>query len=60
MTCDVPRSTSHPARSGWASRRDATRIRAWLQDGRDVYIYYNNDAEGHAVDNAKRLKELMA
>lgn len=37
---------------------DATRIRAWLQNGRDVYIYYNNDAEGFAVDNAKRLREL--
>jgi uncharacterized protein YecE (DUF72 family) len=40
-------------------QHDAKRIRAWLQDGRDVYIYYNNDAEGYAVDNARRLKELV-
>lgn len=27
-------------------------------DGADVYVYFNNDIEGHAVRNAKRLMEL--
>jgi uncharacterized protein YecE (DUF72 family) len=27
--------------------------------GRDVYIYFNNDAEGHAVKNALTLMEMI-
>jgi len=27
---------------------------------RDVYIYFNNDAEGHAVKDAAKLKKLLA
>ena len=27
---------------------------------RDVYVYFNNDAEGHAVEDAIRLKEILA
>lgn len=38
---------------------DAQRIRAWLGEGRDVYVYYNNDVGGHAVDNAKTLMEML-
>ena len=34
---------------------DAARVRGWLQEGRDVYVYYNNDVGGHAVDNARQL-----
>lgn len=39
--------------------RDADRIRGYLQDGRDVYIYYNNDALGFAPKNALRLAEML-
>ncbi|ACM19687.1 protein of unknown function DUF72 [Geotalea daltonii FRC-32] len=39
--------------------RDAERIRSYLKDGRDVYIYYNNDALGFAPQNALRLAELL-
>ncbi|MBI4579243.1 MAG: DUF72 domain-containing protein [Planctomycetes bacterium] len=39
---------------------DADRIRAWLQSGRDVYVYFNNDIEGHAIDNARQLRERVA
>ena len=28
-------------------------------DGRDVYAYFNNDGEGHAVRNALRLREFV-
>jgi len=41
-----------------ALRRDARRVRAWLSDGQDVYVYFNNDAFGYAVRNAMRLREL--
>ncbi len=34
---------------------DADRVRAWLAAGRDVYVYFNNDAEGYALDNARQL-----
>jgi uncharacterized protein YecE (DUF72 family) len=51
------------ARSGrYASRHiadDAERIRARLRAGRDVYVYYNNDLEGHAVDNARQLIQSL-
>lgn len=38
---------------------DAARVRTWLKRGRDVYIYFNNDIEGHAVDNARQLRERV-
>lgn len=34
----------------------ARRVRAWLAEGIDVYAYFNNDAEGHAVRNAADLR----
>lgn len=39
---------------------EATRIRRYLRDGLDVYAYFNNDALGHAVQNAKTLTCLVA
>ncbi len=38
---------------------DAERVRGWLGAGRNVYAYFNNDVEGHAVANARRLIELI-
>ena len=29
-----------------------------LRAGRDVFAYFNNDALGHAVGNARTLREL--
>jgi len=40
-------------------RADATRIRGWLADGLDVYVYFNNDGGGAAVRNALRLREML-
>jgi len=37
----------------------ADRIREWEGAGREVYAYFNNDGEGHAVRNARRLRELL-
>jgi uncharacterized protein YecE (DUF72 family) len=35
----------------------ADKIKKWLKKN-DIYIYFNNDARGFAIDNAKKLKDL--
>lgn len=40
-------------------REWADRINAWQAEGRRVDVYFNNDLGGHAVRNARRLKELV-
>ena len=35
--------------------RWATRCRAWLAQGQDVHVYFDNDARGHAPHDAVRL-----
>ena len=39
-------------------RRWADRLVAWQQEGKRVDVYFNNDLGGHAVRNARRLKDL--
>jgi len=34
-------------------------IKEWLKSGKDVYTYFNNDALGYAISNAKTLKKLV-
>lgn len=36
------------------------RIVEWDQQGKDVFVYFNNDGEGNAVVNAKRLRQMIA
>lgn len=38
---------------------DAKRVLQWMEEGMDVYVYYNNDAYGYAVKNAMTLKGLV-
>ena len=38
----------------------ADRIREWADTGHDVYAYFNNDGDGHAVRNARTLRQLVA
>ena len=38
----------------------AERMTRWSLDGRSVWAYFNNDAEGHAVTDALRLREAIA
>ncbi|OGW56079.1 MAG: hypothetical protein A3D21_08855 [Nitrospirae bacterium RIFCSPHIGHO2_02_FULL_42_12] len=38
---------------------DAGMIRRWLTSGKDVYVYFNNDAMAWAVKNALELKKLL-
>ena len=35
------------------------KIKKWLKKGLDVYVYFNNDAYGYAIENAKMLKKLI-
>jgi uncharacterized protein YecE (DUF72 family) len=35
---------------------DACRVGKWLRDGRSVYVYFNNDVKGYAIENAQQLK----
>jgi uncharacterized protein YecE (DUF72 family) len=36
----------------------AARIGEWEAQGKDVYVYFNNDGEGNAVRNAVSLRSL--
>lgn len=38
---------------------DAKRIKAYLKQGRDVYMYFNNDAFGYAPKNAMELMAIL-
>lgn len=35
------------------------RVQSWRSDGLDVFVYFNNDMEGHAVMDAGTLKQLV-
>jgi uncharacterized protein YecE (DUF72 family) len=43
-----------PSLRAWA--RDVER---WVTEGREVHVYFDNDAEGHAVRNAIALRALL-
>jgi uncharacterized protein YecE (DUF72 family) len=35
-------------------------VRCWIAEGRDVHVYFDNDAYGHAPRNAARLIALLS
>jgi uncharacterized protein YecE (DUF72 family) len=37
----------------------AARLQRWLDEGHDVYAYFNNDYEGHAVKDAQWLRDRL-
>jgi uncharacterized protein YecE (DUF72 family) len=41
-------------------RKWAAAAKRWVAEGRDVHIYLDNDAEGHAVRNALTLQRMLA
>ncbi|MCB1745422.1 MAG: DUF72 domain-containing protein [Gammaproteobacteria bacterium] len=49
-------SAYHPS----ALRRWAEWIRDWRTEGREVHVYFDNDAGGAAVRDARRLKALVS
>ena len=38
----------------------ADRIREWQQRGKDVFVYFNNDGDAHAVRNAGTLRSILS
>ncbi len=40
-------------------KKDAKRIRNYLRNGKDVFVYFNNDYHGYAPRNALELKEIV-
>jgi uncharacterized protein YecE (DUF72 family) len=45
--------------SGQALRAWADRVSGWVAEGRDAFVYFNNDVDGHAVRNARKLREML-
>ena len=45
---------SRSALEGWAGR-----VREWSDDGLDVHVYFDNDAQGHAPHDARTLLDLL-
>jgi uncharacterized protein YecE (DUF72 family) len=39
--------------------RTAERLARWIDEGCDVYAYFNNDHQGHAVEDARWLAERL-
>jgi len=58
-----PRAMVEPYHGRYGGRRlagPARRLDAWLEDGVDVYAYFNNDYEGNAVEDARWLRRRLA
>jgi uncharacterized protein YecE (DUF72 family) len=47
------------AYSPQALRAAADRITQWRDEERDVFAYFNNDQDAHAVKNARKLREFV-
>jgi uncharacterized protein YecE (DUF72 family) len=39
--------------------RDVEQIQKWLSKGLDVYVYFNNDANGYAIRNSQYIQERL-
>jgi uncharacterized protein YecE (DUF72 family) len=37
----------------------ADRLREWEQMGKDIFVYFNNDGDAHAVRNARTLRGIL-
>ena len=42
-----------------ALRKDVRRLKNFVKNGKDVFIYFNNDFHGYAPMNARELKEML-
>ena len=42
-----------------ALRAWARKAKAWLGEGREVHVYFDNDADGHAPYDALRLMRML-
>ena len=66
VTADFVYVRLHGHTRKYASSYSASSLQRWADDalswahtGRDVFIYLDNDAEGHAVRNARTLRGLL-
>jgi uncharacterized protein YecE (DUF72 family) len=66
VTADFVYTRLHgPGKKYQGSYKEATlkewahRCKQWQKNGKDVFIYFDNDQEGYAAFNAIRLKELV-
>ncbi len=51
-----------PYRGGYTDeflKQWAARIHRWLEDGKAVYVFFDNTMEGHAPDDARKLLQIM-
>ena len=58
-----PNALTHKYQGRYGARRlqrPADRLAQWLAEGSDVYAYFNNDYEGHAVADATTLRRQLA
>lgn len=63
MTADFVYIRLHGSQKLYASPYREDELQAWAEKvdlwKKDAFIYFDNDDEGHAVNNAKRLKEIL-
>lgn len=63
MTADFAYIRLHGSQKLYASEYSEEELRTWAEKvdawNRDAFIYFDNDFEGHAVNNARRLKEIL-
>lgn len=43
-----------------ALQQYAVKCKKWLQQGHHVWVFFNNDIHGYAIDNARTLQELVS
>jgi uncharacterized protein YecE (DUF72 family) len=57
-----PRAVKEPYHGRYGGRRlwrPARRMDQWLESGADVYAYFNNDYAGHAVADARWMRDRL-
>lgn len=63
VTSDFVYIRLHGSKKLYASEYSEKELQAWAKKikgwGKDTYLYFDNDFEGYAVKNAKRLKEIL-
>jgi uncharacterized protein YecE (DUF72 family) len=63
ITADFIYIRLHGSHKLYASRYSEEELQTWAEKvsvwNRDTFIYFDNDFEGYAVHNAKRLKEIL-
>ncbi len=56
---DALKDPYHGRYGGRRLWRPARRLREWLDGGSDVFAYFNNDFDGHAVVDARWLRQAL-